>query len=341
VLVVQGVGHLLLGDWERAALAVAESRRVTAETGQPIWTAASMGLEAVAAGLRGDTARALRGAADAEAAIGPAQLNNLLGCVQLARGLADIGAGAYEAAFGTLARMFDPDDASHHRRESFGAVVFLADAAARGGRVEQARRIVAGMEQTALVTSSPLLHTQLLYARAVLADDADAEPLYRSALARDLTRWPLVRAMLELAYGSWLRRCHRVAESRGPLRSAQTALELIGATVWAEQARAELRAAGESAGERAPSASQALSAQELEIARLAAGGLSNREIGDLLFLSPRTIGSHLYRIFPKLGVTARGQLAAKLGADPAGVDTRPRSAAAAKTSPRGVVSRKG
>ena len=89
----------------------------------------------------------------------------------------------------------------------------------------------------------------------------------------------------------------------------------MGATTWAEQARAELRAAGERTVVSQPAAPhQVLSAQEMQIARLAATGLSNREIGERLFLSPRTIGSHLYRIFPKLEITARSQLAARLQA---------------------------
>ena len=97
-----------------------------------------------------------------------------------------------------------------------------------------------------------------------------------------------------------------------------TTFDLIGAGSWARQARAELRAAGErSAADEPPpgvlSPQDVLSAQELQIARLAAEGLSNREIGERLYLSPRTVGSHLYRIFPKLGITSRAQLGARLG----------------------------
>ena len=128
-----------------------------------------------------------------------------------------------------------------------------------------------------------------------------------------MTRWPWPRARLELAYGSWLRRQRRVAESRPPLRSALTTFELIDACSWAEQARAELRAAGERVAAQESAAQSVLSAQDLQIARLAAEGLSNREIGERLYLSPRTIGSHLYRMFPKLDITSRAQLAARLG----------------------------
>ena len=132
-------------------------------------------------------------------------------------------------------------------------------------------------------------------------------------MGQNLARWPWVRARLELAYGRWLRRQRRVAESRQPLRSAQITFDLIGASSWSEQARSELRAAGERTRAPGLSAQNVLSAQELQIARLAAEGLSNREIGERLYLSPRTIGSHLYRIFPKLEIISRAQLAARIG----------------------------
>jgi DNA-binding NarL/FixJ family response regulator len=124
----------------------------------------------------------------------------------------------------------------------------------------------------------------------------------------------LVRARLELVYGSWLRRRRRASEARAPLRSAQRTLELIGAERSAEQARSELRGAGERTVVRdGPGPDRAwqtgLTAQELQIARLAAEGLSNREIADRLFMSHRTVGAHLRHIFPKLEITSRVQLA--------------------------------
>jgi DNA-binding CsgD family transcriptional regulator len=182
------------------------------------------------------------------------------------------------------------------------------------------RELIRQMEDVAEVTPSPMLHVHLRYAHAVLADEAEAEPLFRAALeAPDLGGWPWIRARTELAYGSWLRRQRRVAESRTPLRAARDVFAAMGATSWSRQAAAELRAAGE----RQPDPDQKrdlphtlLSPQELQIAGLAAQGLSNREIGEQLFLSHRTIGSHLYRIFPKLGITARAQLAGRLKAVP-------------------------
>ena len=119
--------------------------------------------------------------------------------------------------------------------------------------------------------------------------------------------YPFERARLQHAYGSWLRRQRRVSESRTHLRAATTALNALGVTPWAERARAELRAAGESSPRR-EDARDKLTPQELQIAMLAADGLTNRDIGERLFLSPRTISTHLYHIFPKLGVSSRTEL---------------------------------
>jgi len=169
------------------------------------------------------------------------------------------------------------------------------------------------LEADAVTTPAPTLHRQLAYARAVLAEDDDAEALFFAVLGADLTRWPWLRARTELAYGRWLRRQRRVAESRQSLRSALTTFYLLGASSGGEQACSELRAAAERAIAQQLVAQNTLSAQELQIARLAAEGLSNREIGERLYLSPRIVGSHLYRIFPKLDITSRTQLAARLG----------------------------
>jgi DNA-binding CsgD family transcriptional regulator len=163
-----------------------------------------------------------------------------------------------------------------------------------------------------LVPVSPLLQVALIYARPLLAEDQDAEALYLASLGENLTHWPFLRARLQLGYGSWLRRHRRMAESRPPLRAAVEVLEALGALLWAERARLELRASGEVRRPRTVAARDQLSPQELQIAQLAAEGLSNREIGERLFLSHRTVGSDLYRLFPKLGITSRAELHAVL-----------------------------
>jgi DNA-binding NarL/FixJ family response regulator len=103
-----------------------------------------------------------------------------------------------------------------------------------------------------------------------------------------------------------------VADSRAVLRAARDTFDALGSRPWGEQARRELRASGERSRRRVPEARDQLTAQELQIAQLAAEGLSNREIGQRLFLSHRTISTHLYRAFPKLGITSRAELSAAL-----------------------------
>jgi DNA-binding CsgD family transcriptional regulator len=316
VLAMQAAVHVDLGDWRRAAETLDEARRLAVDTGQPVWTVGVVVIEARTAALSGDKDRALHLATEVELASSNGVNNDLLANAQLARGFAWLAVGRHSEAYAALKPLFEPLDPRHHQREQFSGVMFLAESAMHCGKRDEAAAVIARMEHLATVTPSPVLATQLLYARAVLAHDTDAEALYLAGLAEDLTRWPWVRARLQLAYGSWLRRQRRVSESREPLRLAEATFQLIGAVPWAAQAGAELRAAGERGAEAGwSSATALLSAQELHIARLAARGLTNREIGQQLYLSPRTVGSHLYRIFPKLGVTSRAQLSIRLSVD--------------------------
>jgi DNA-binding CsgD family transcriptional regulator len=188
----------------------------------------------------------------------------------------------------------------------------LAESAARTNARDEARSLLADFDEVSTQTPSPALRIIIGYAKARLADDADAERLYQRAFEVDLRRWPYPRARLQLAFGEWLRRQRRVVESRVPLRAARDVFDALGATPWGERARVELRAAGETSHARAVNSLDELTAQELQIAQLASAGLSNREIGQRLYLSHRTVGSHLYRIFPKLGVTSRAQLRSAL-----------------------------
>jgi DNA-binding CsgD family transcriptional regulator len=312
VLTLQVLDNVELGDWGRADAALVEGRELALETGQSIWDIGTQTLTAIMAALHGDNDQAQSVATEAEHAANGRRLNDLLSCVQLARGVGLVTAGEYGAAYDALGRLFDRDDAAFHETERFHGVMFLAEAALHSGRLAEGRDVITALEADATTTTSATLHRHLSYARAVLARDSEAEHLFRQALQQDLVRWPWLRSRIELAYGSWLRRQRRVAESRGYLRAAQTTFHLIGATSWAGQARAELRAAGERAMSPPPAALSSLSPQELQIAQLVAQGLSNREIGQRLYLSPRTIGSHLYRIFPKLGITSRTELVSRL-----------------------------
>ncbi|MGH3940099.1 MAG: ATP-binding protein, partial [Pseudonocardiaceae bacterium] len=293
--------RLELGDWQRAAEAATEGYRLAIDTGQPIWSTGTLVGEAKVAALRGEAERAHLLLAAVEEQLRGHRLSDLLACVQLVRGILHLISRQYELAFDGLAALFDPAAPCRHERESFGAVGFLAEAAHHAGRQEKALDLLAAITRTEAADASPLLRIQLHYAGAVLSADDLAEAAFAESLAQDLSRWPWPRARLELAYGSWLRRRRRTTESRAPLRAALATFEAIGAYPWADATRAELRASGEIVA--GTSNQSPLSAQELQTAGLAAQGLTNRQIGEILFLSPRTVAAQLYRIYPKLGVT--------------------------------------
>jgi ATP/maltotriose-dependent transcriptional regulator MalT len=232
----------------------------------------------------------------------------MLALVQAARGMAAMGGGRPEGAFEQLRRIFDPADICHHPFVRHWVVGDLVDAAMRIGQEEEARRVVAELEPELAQTRSPLLRVNLGFARALLASEEEADAGFERALAEDLAAWPLIRARLLLAHGEWLRRHRRASDSRRPLRMAREASDALGATWWATQARRELRASGETSRRRVVGAIEQLTPQELQVARMAAEGLSNRQIGDQLYLSHRTIASHLHQIYGKLEVTSRAQL---------------------------------
>jgi DNA-binding CsgD family transcriptional regulator len=168
------------------------------------------------------------------------------------------------------------------------------------GRTDEAREIVAAFRPGADDSVTPWTRVALLYAAPLLADDELVEHEFRHVLAENLARWPGYRARLLLEYGAWLRRRRRPADARAPLRTARQICEAHGLLPWAERARRELRATGVASQAPRPQQWTSLSPQELQITLLAAEGLTNREIAQRLYLSHRTVSSHLYRIFPKL-----------------------------------------
>jgi DNA-binding NarL/FixJ family response regulator len=171
------------------------------------------------------------------------------------------------------------------------------------------------METVARQTPSPSLHAGLRYARALLAAGGQADGRFQAALQSGPSAGPFLRARVQLAYGKWLHQHRHDAAARTPLRAAVEAFDALGVIPWSDRARQQLRATGEKSRPRLPGVRDQLTPQELQIAQLAADGLTNREIGQKLYLSHRTIGSHLYRIFPKLDIASRAQLASRLDAD--------------------------
>jgi DNA-binding CsgD family transcriptional regulator len=313
MLALYGTVAARLGDWDVAIPAAEEARRLATEFGEPMWVSAADTVVATIAGMRGDEETAERAAASAERIGLPAAANVTVALAQFGRVLAALGAGRHADAYETAERLFDPADPAHHPVIACWLIADLAEAALHVDRVEEGRARVADVEAAAGDTPAIWIALSLRHARALLADgEEEAAERFDEALAADLGRWPFQRARILLAHGQWLRRQRRIAESRAPLRAARDAFDALGCASWGEQARRELRASGESSRRRDPQARDQLTAQELQIAQLAAEGLSNREIGQRLYLSHRTIGTHLYRTFPKLGITARNELSSVL-----------------------------
>jgi DNA-binding CsgD family transcriptional regulator len=301
-LVGQAWMGIQLSRFDVAVPAAEEARRLADETAQPRWGAVAQLAQAMIAGMRGDEATAEREAAAAEAVLLPMGANPILALVQFARGRAALAAGRHADAYEHLARIFDPADIAYHVNVRTWALLDLVDAAVHSERHDAARDAVERMEGSA----SPILRANVICARPLVTGD------FGPSLDADLTDWPALRARLLLAYGAWLRRQRRAADSRQPLRAAREAFDAIGLVPWGERARQELRAAGETSRRRTPDLWDELTPQELQIAQMAAEGLTNREIGQRLYLSHRTVSTHLYRIFPKLGITSRAELRAAL-----------------------------
>ncbi|MFC5751382.1 ATP-binding protein [Actinomadura rugatobispora] len=224
--------------------------------------------------------------------------------------LLDLAQGRYQEALDRLAEIVQ-GPARHTAAVRF-ATGDLVEAAVRAGAPGRAdgpfRRFAAWSE----AAGPPWARGVTLRCRALLAPPREAGGLFEQAAAahREDGGRPFERARTELLHGEWLRRARRRTDARTPLRFALAAFERLGAAPWTERARAELRASGETAPESTAAEERlaALTPQELQIVRLAAGGASNRDIAARLFLSRRTVEYHLYKAYPKLGITSRAEL---------------------------------
>jgi DNA-binding CsgD family transcriptional regulator len=155
-----------------------------------------------------------------------------------------------------------------------------------------------------------MVHGMMARCRAILASDTEeAKRQFGIALELQAHGLPFERARTQLAFGERLRRERRKTDARAMLRDALGTFEGLGAVLWAERARGELRATGETARKRDASTIDDLTPQELRVAQLVGAGASNREVGAQLFVSPKTVEYHLRKVFLKLGISSRVELA--------------------------------
>jgi DNA-binding CsgD family transcriptional regulator len=307
-LVAQAWASFHLGRWDTASTSAAEAAALAGDTSLPRWVLVARLAKAAVSASRGDAHGAEQIVDECEQALLAHGATPLLALVQFVRGRCLLAAGRNNEAYDELRRILDPTEPPYQPFASVWTVVDLAEAAAHAGLKAEARHLLEPLESISAHSGGELLHSSLRFARAILADDEEIESELEQALSTDLNAWPFTRARLLLAQGAWLRRQRQVAAARTPLRAARATFDALGARPWAERAAQELRAAGEAPRPRSFDLRLELTAQELQIAWMAADGLTNREIGEKLFLSHRTIGTHLHRVFPKLGVTSRGQL---------------------------------
>ncbi|MCG6498251.1 helix-turn-helix transcriptional regulator [Kitasatospora sp. A2-31] len=297
------------GEWEAAERTGGRALRHSDEHGHELFAQQTRAYLAQLAAMRGQTAlaRELQGVVDAWAR--PRGIGFLTQLADAAGATAALSDGDYEGAYLQAIGITAPGAFQPYAHQASRTLLDLVEAAVHTGRTAQARAHAQAALDANLPAVSPRLALVTHGALAMTADsEQDASEAY--ALAVDhpaAARFPFELARIRLAHGSRIRRVQGATTARQFLTPAANAFERLGATAWAARARAELRVSGVPARPAARTTSP-LTWQERRIAELAASGLTNKEIGERTRLSPRTVSAHLYRVFPKLGITTRAAL---------------------------------
>jgi len=304
--VLAGLAEALVFDGRHpdALASATEALQIATDTGQAQWVGELHAILAYLAAVAGDRHRcqglvdaALGQPASGHAAAATPWAHWALGLLELGRGRPDAALAQLETVAGGPA---------HYHASALRAIPDLVEAAVRLGQPQRAAEPLARFADWAHHADTTSTDALLERCHALLDTDQDPERHYLAALK--LHHDGFEQARTQLLYGAWLRRCRRKADARTQLHAAAEALDRIDAAPWATLARAELAATGAAVPPPGPAGPARLTPQELQVARLAAQGHSNRDIAAQLFLSPRTVGYHLYKIYPKLGVTSRSQL---------------------------------
>lgn len=224
-------------------------------------------------------------------------------------GLLALGEGRFSDACAAYARIAEPGSFPPHEQVTMWNVLDVVEALVGAGRDDDARRHVAAARAMGLDRISDRLRFSCDAADALVARSDEAAGVFGEVLRDpEAHRWPFFLARVELAFGDRLRREREARLARPHLEHAAELFAQLDAVPWAARATAALRATGRTRRRGAPYSTQQLTPQESEVAELAAAGLTNKEIAERLHLSARTVSGHLYRLFPKLGVTNRASL---------------------------------
>ncbi|MFB4315203.1 AAA family ATPase [Actinomadura sp. 21ATH] len=309
VLFFMAEGEVFTGRHLDALATAAEALGLARDTGQRHWVSQFSSVLAYLDAAKGDEAGCRRHAEEALAGATAGTASPGAPWAHWSLGLLELGLGRAEAALARFERL--TREPMRHHICATRSTPDLVESAVRVGAPERAAEALARFERWAGEVRLPWADALVLRCRGLLAAEDEAEAFYTAALdLHDRDGRALEYARTALLYGEWLRRARRKAEARGRLNDALEVFDRLGMRPWAERARGELTATGAPARDPRPAggAAAALTPQELQIARLAARGLSNRDIAARLFLSHRTVGYHLYKAYPKLGIASRGEL---------------------------------
>jgi DNA-binding CsgD family transcriptional regulator len=312
--------HLFAGEFTEAVSMVAQAESVIEATGSSIAPYGALAL-AVFAGREAQAAHLTQAVTDEVQRRGEGAG---LSFVQWAAAVLGNSLGRYEEALAAAQRASEDSPAVIF---ASWALVELVEAAARSAVPERAAGALQRLSGIARACGTDWALGAEARSRALVSDGEAAESLYREAVTRlGRTRLRVELGRAHLVYGEWLRRQRRRRDARDQLGRAYEIFNSIGAAAFAERARIELRATGGHARQRVVGMPETLTAQEALIARLAGEGASNPEIAAQLFISRATVAYHLRKVFTKLDIGSRGELALALPA---------RQAAAPPAAPRG------
>ncbi len=302
------VDDLHAGRGQAAADAAAELITLCEETGYPLFAQVGHYIAAVAAATCGDVDVCREHCRNIWDWSGPRRLRRLENHAHQAATRAALGSADFETAYRHATVISAPGVLPPFKPDVLLFAPDLVEAALRSGRHAEARQHAEAIRDADVGRLSSRLSLTVATVTAMTSAPEDMARCFEEALGLPGSeQWPFEVGRLQLAYGEALRRQGLNREARTQLTSARRHFEELGARPWEARAAAELRATGITRATRGK-AGEALTPQELEVAGLAATGLSNPQIATRLFLSPRTVSSHLYRVFPKLGITSRAEL---------------------------------
>jgi DNA-binding CsgD family transcriptional regulator len=307
-LIILAYDDWFTGEWDEADELLAEAVRLADSLGYGLLAWPAKLVQALIASARGDDRRT----EEFNAVVEWARPRGF-GAVELyawqARGLAALGRGDFEEAYQQAILISPPGILASHVSHAVTVLMDVVESAVRTGRHAEAAAHVAAMQAANLSALSSRLALVVGACAAMVEPDDTGLPLLEATLALPrIERWQFDRARVRLVYGERLRRSRRMTEARVQLNAALETFERLGARPWVERTTAELRATGQSKPRAGDNVLDRLTPQEFEIVTLAAGGMTNKQIAERLFLSHRTVGGHLHRAFPKLSVATRAGL---------------------------------